>query len=80
MGVKRFALVWCQGHSHVLEELVDEFPGLLFTGCDTWNFAATDEGCLRTELSDGHVHIQPWLCGPVHDRLVERLVGCSILA
>ena len=32
-----------------------ERGNVLFTGCDTWDFAATHEGHLRTELSDGHV-------------------------
>lgn len=47
--------------------------GVAFTGVDTWDFAKSENGSLRPELSDGHVHIESALCGPVHQRIRQLL-------
>jgi len=51
--------------------------GVLFTGTDTWDFATGKDGALLRELSDGHVHIKPNLCGPVVRR-VRQLISKAI--
>jgi len=38
---------------------------LAFTGAYTWSFAKSENGALRRDMSDGHVHIRPGLCDSV---------------
>lgn len=45
-----------------------------FTGTGTWDFAKSESGSLRKDHSDGHVHIDSALCGPVHERLRNMLL------
>lgn len=40
-----------------------------FPGDDAWAFAEAPDGSLRGDISDGHVHVLPDACRPLHARL-----------
>ena len=62
------------------ENKPEQVMPVAFTGIDTWSFAQSDgtdgtaAGALRHAMSDGHVHVQESLCGPLHVR-VRRVIA-----